>query len=88
MSNVAQTFEERVIAALASIETTLNSLNSTVNAEGGGLVNKFLELEKKVITLETKLASRDSVLWRVMYVAAWIVTTLIASYNLIQNLKR
>lgn len=88
MSEVAQTFEERVIAALASIEATLNTLNSTVNAEKGGLVNKFLELEKKVITLETKLSSRESVIWRVMYIFAWVITTLIAAYNLIQNLKR
>ena len=85
---VAQTFEEKVIAALSSIEATLGNLDKTVNAESGGLVAKFIELEKKVLTLETKLQAKDSVLWRILMIGAWVATTAIALYNLVSNVKQ
>ena len=85
MPDYAQTFEEKVIAALASIETTLGDLNKTVTGENGGLVNKFIDLEKKVLTLETKLQAKDSMIWRVLCIVAWLVTTCIAFYNLFSN---
>ena len=85
MPDYAQTFEEKVIAALAKIETQLGDLNKTVTGDSGGLVNKFIELEKKVLTLETKLQAKDSVLWRVLYISAWLITTAIAFYNLLRK---
>lgn len=82
-------FEKEVIDRLGRIETKLDNDFRALHGNGQpGLIEKHEKLENRVSTLEQRIATQSGIAGKVVIGIAWLITTLIAAYNLIQNLKR
>lgn len=82
-------FEKEVIDRLGRIETKLDNDFRALHGNGQpGLIEKHTDLEHRVATLEQMAKTQSGIAGKVIVGLAWLVTTLIACYNLIAKANR
>ena len=81
-------FERDVIDRLGRIEVKLDNDYRAIHGNGQpGLLEKHTALEQRVASLEQTARTQSGIAGKITVGIAWIVTTSIALYNLMTNIK-
>ena len=80
--------EKDVIDRLGRIEVKLDNDYKTLHGNGrAGLLEKHSDLEHRVSSLEQAARTQSGITGKVTVGVAWLITTAIAVYNLMTNIR-